>query len=222
MRASSEFLSTVKVVAFDFDQTLVDERASMRCRWQKTLKNFSHVHPDLQDTFFSIFDAKGHKYKNHLDDTFCTLRLSEDHKDSLISFFHKEQSDKEYAYEYSREVIELLKQKGFRIGIITDGLKGYQENRIKRTGFDGLCDFIHYGDDHQKPDPAFFNMCIKGEGILPHELLYVGDHVAKDVEGSLAVGSKACYIGNEYNVRLPHEALSFRTMQHFYQWLEQK
>ncbi|OHA78491.1 MAG: hypothetical protein A2V96_02580 [Candidatus Yonathbacteria bacterium RBG_16_43_6] len=222
MRSPHEFFSTIKVVAFDFDQTLVDEQSLVRHRWQKTLENFSHMHPDLQKTFFSIFEAKGYKYKNHLDDTFCVLGLPEDYKDSLISSFRKEQGDKEYVNEYSREVIKLLKQKGFRIGIITDGLKSYQEQRIVRAGFSELCDFIYYGDEHQKPDPAFFNMCIKEEGILPHELLYVGDHLIKDIEGALAVGSIACYIGNEQSVPLPLEVLSFTTMQHFYQWLEQK
>lgn len=222
MRPPHEFFSTIKVVAFDFDQTLVDEQSLVRARWQKTLEHFSHVHPNLQETFFSIFDEKGYKYKHHLDDTFCALGLSEDHKNSLISSFRSEQGDKEYVNEYSREVIELLKQKGLRIGIITDGLKSYQEQRIMRAGFHELCDFIHYGDEHQKPDPAFFNMCIKEEGILPHELLYVGDHLIKDIEGALAVGSMACYIGNEQSVPLSQEVLSFKTMQHFYQWLEQK
>jgi len=217
-----DFFLPIKIVAFDFDQTLVDEVASIRHRWKETLQEFSHIHKALEKTFFSIFDAKGPAYKAHLDDTLRELSLPESHIGPMVDFFRTTRSSKEFVYEHAREVVELLKERGFRIGIITDGLRNYQENRIKSAGLNELCDFIYYGDDYQKPDPVFFRSCIEREKILPGQFLYVGDHITKDIEGALAVGAKACYIGNEYNAVLSQEAICFKTMYQFHKWLKQK
>src|SRR3989344_2870878 len=109
-----DFFLPIKIVAFDFDQTLVDEVASIRHRWKETLQEFSHIHKALEKTFFSIFDAKGPAYKAHLDDTLRELSLPESHIGPMVDFFRTTRSSKEFVYEHAREVVELLKERGFR------------------------------------------------------------------------------------------------------------
>lgn len=219
MALSNFSLSTIKVIAFDFDQTLADESFSLRRRWQETLKKFSHLSDKLEGTFLSIYDAKGHEYPKHLNDTLQELKVSETHMQPMIDTFRSTRSTEEQIYAGVRDVLLLLKKKGFRIGIITDGVQEYQEHRLKVAGIYDMFDFFYYGDAHQKPDPAFFRRCIEDEGIKPHELLYVGDHVTKDVEGALAVGARACCV-TKGSVKVPKGVMVFTTMYDFYQWLQ--
>ena len=216
----SEFLSSIKIVAFDVDQTLINESFSLRRRWEEALGKFSHLSDRLAGTFLSIFDAQGPGYKKHLNDALLELNLHDDHIQPIINLFKSTKSREERLYEGVTEMLVFLKKKGFRIGIITDGLKDYQEHRLKVAGIYDFFDFFYYGDAHQKPDPAFFRRCIEDEGIEPCELLYIGNHLDKDIEGARAVGAKACWVsGNEKPVSL-EGVISFRTMYNFYQWLQ--
>ena len=216
---SNDFLSSIKVVGFDADQTLIDESFSLRRRWQETLERFSHLSGKLTETFLSIFDSKGHQYKKHLSDTLWELNISENHTDHIINFFKSTRSTEECLYDGVKDMLLLLRRRGFRIGIITDGRKDYQEHRLKVAGIYGLFDFFYYGDTHQKPDPTFFRRCIENERIKPHELLYVGDHFEKDIEGALAVGAKTCWI-NKDATKISQDVIAFKTMYNFYQWLQ--
>lgn len=213
-------IQNIKVVAFDFDGTLVDESFSLRRRWQETLKKFSHLSDKLAETFFSLFEKRGYTYKRHLNDTLEELNLPDTELQTIIDAFKSTKSKKEKLYDGVKETLLFLKKRGLRVGIITDGVKEYQENRLKVAGIYNVFDFFYYGDIHQKPDPSFFRACIKNEGIEPHELLYVGDHAIKDVEGALAVGAKSCYITGE-DIKVPEGVMVFKTMYNFYQWLQE-
>ena len=217
---SAELISEIKVVAFDFDQTLVDETFSIRRRWEETLRKFSHLHAGLEKKFLLNFDAKGHKHKTHLNDALAELGISEIHAPAILDLFRSIKSSEEKVYTGVKEAILLLKKRKKRVGIITDGYKSYQEDRIRKSGLHDLFDFFYYGDEHQKPDPAFFQKCIEGENVSPREFLYVGDDVAKDIEGALRAGVRACFIGDEKKSILPEEAFCFKTMYDFQQWLK--
>lgn len=214
-----EFLAPIKVIAFDIDQTLMDETFSLRSRWEETLAEFPHLSDKLAETFFLIFDAQGPEYKKHLTDALQKLNLHGNHTRPIVSLFKSTRSRDERLYSGVSELLVYLKKKGFRIGIITDGLKDYQEHRLKIAGIYDFFDFFYYGDSHQKPDPAFFRRCIDEENIEPYELLYVGDHLDKDVEGARVAGAEACWIsGNDLSAS-PTGAISFKTVYTFYQWL---
>lgn len=213
-------LSSVSTVAFDFDETLVDEAHSRRLRWHKTLKNFTCLSDKLEETFFSIFDEKNHKHKTNLTEAFAKIGVGEEHIPLVIKAFRASHSGEERVYKSVREVLILLKQLGKRIGVITDGVRDYQEPRLRVAGLYELLDFFHYGDMHQKPDREFFKKCFEEEGIKPHELLYVGDHIEKDVAGALAAGAKAIWIRQGNMMQAPEGALNFDTMDEFLQWLK--
>ncbi len=212
------YFASVAVVGFDVDETLLDEAFSLRSRWQQTLQKFAHLSKDLEDTFLRIFDSKGHTHATHLQDTFDELRMPDVAPEPLVEYF-RTMVGTEHTYPYVQASILALKQRSMRVGVITDGRQDYQEARLKRAGLFELFDFFYYGDVYQKPNPAFFRMCIQDERIQPHELLYIGDHVARDIEGALAVGVKAIWISHESTQPCPEGALQFKTMYNFYQWL---
>lgn len=216
-------LSKIKTVAFDLDQTLIDETYSIKRRWKKVLKNFSFLNEKLEETFFDIFDRKGADYKSHIDETLKKLNLSEEHIITVVNLFKNTRSDSELLYDKVVEVLLLLKKKGFKIGVITDGQRNYQEYRLKQSSLLYMFDFCYYGDEYQKPDPKFFRKCFDSEKIIPSEFLYVGDDIDKDIKGALSVGAMACLIGETNDsVITQNNILCFKTMNNFYIWLKQQ
>lgn len=55
-----------------------------------------------------------------------------------------------------------------------------------------------------KPDPAIFRKVIEGTDLQPHEVVYVGDDPALDVEGARGAGMQAVWIDRE-GARWPEE-----------------
>ncbi len=222
MIASGAFLQGIKIVGFDFDQTLVDEAFSVRTRWAATLTEFKHLSPELEATFLKIFEEKGYRYKTHLNEALAKLNLSEtEHLMPILERFRASQSETEKVYDSAPEAVSFFKEHGMRVGIITDGIQSYQEDRLKKSGLYEHFDFVYYGDMHKKPDPAFFQTVLDDEQVAPHELLFIGDHVQKDIAGALGVGAKAVWIAEGSTEKVPHEALYFKNMYTFLTWLKQ-
>jgi len=46
----------------------------------------------------------------------------------------------------------------------------------------------------RKPEPAIFDAVIERTGVLPHEIVHVGDHLQEDVSGAAAAGWHAVWV----------------------------
>lgn len=84
-----------------------------------------------------------------------------------------------------RDLLIALRQKGFKLGIITDGRPQGQRNKIAALGLAELTDEIIVTDElggvaYRKPDPKAFEMMCKVFDIRPEEMVYVGDNPQKD------------------------------------------
>lgn len=131
-----------------------------------------------------------------------------------------------YRYHYpdislSSEVHELLhwlKEKGFKIGIITDGRPEGQWNKIKALGLEKYCDHIIVTDElggvkYRKPNEVPYKKILRELGVDAEETVYVGDNPAKDFISANKLGmftimlknSKGLYqqtnLSNEYLAR---------------------
>jgi phosphoglycolate phosphatase-like HAD superfamily hydrolase len=84
-------------------------------------------------------------------------------------------------FEGSLEVLDLLKKKGYKTGILTRGGRRYAECVLDL--FDLLKDFDvivardDYPDNESKPSPIAMQHVANAIGVRPDEILYLGDHV---------------------------------------------
>ncbi|UAL08087.1 MAG: HAD family hydrolase [Candidatus Methanogranum gryphiswaldense] len=84
-------------------------------------------------------------------------------------------------FEGSLEVLDLLKKKGYKTGILTRGGRRYAECVLNL--FDILNDFDvivardDYPDNESKPSPIAMQHVANAIGVRPDEILYLGDHV---------------------------------------------
>ena len=79
------------------------------------------------------------------------------------------------------ELLEELRSKGYRIGLLTRGQRLYAETAMGRCGILDMMDSIEAFDDHptgeQKPNPVAMEHLANALGVRASEILYIGDSV---------------------------------------------
>lgn len=202
MSVKEKFFKDIKIVGFDFDDTLVNEQYFIKTRWEKVLKKYSFIAPRLEKIFFKIYSRKGPSYKFHLDDALKELNTELKIKERILSELRKANGD-EMLLKGATYIVKTLKNRGFKVGIITDGTSLRQEKRIKKTGLYKFMDFIFYGNSNEEKKPnkkvikeIFGKFKIKS----PEQFLYVGNDFFADIKGMLSIGTKACWVTNKRSV----------------------
>lgn len=121
-------------------------------------------------------------------------------------------------YDDARDALRLLKEKGLKIGILTDVPYGMKKEFVQRdldaVGIDSdsidiLLTSVDVG--YRKPHTAGFIQLASELGAKPHEMLFVGNE-KKDVEGANAAGVYSVLIcreeeGHQYGQRRSIESL---------------
>lgn len=91
-------------------------------------------------------------------------------------------------------VLNTLKEKGFKLGIITDGTATVQRNKIASLGIKNLFDIVictdDLGKDAWKPSLIPFQIALKLLKIKPLDAICVGDNLMKDFVSANTLGIK--------------------------------
>lgn len=100
-------------------------------------------------------------------------------------------------YPESKEVLTLLKSRGYKLGIISNTYPWNNVN-ISTLGLDGMfCEgAILYSHEvgHAKPSAKIFRLAERALGYSANELAMVGDSIISDVEGATNAGWKSILI----------------------------
>jgi putative hydrolase of the HAD superfamily len=111
---------------------------------------------------------------------------------------------RQYSIQFIDGVEEQLRRFiafGHKVGIITNGPKDHQMNKLRGLGIDKLIPeemiFISDAVGLAKPDPGIFAHVNRVSGTTAENSLYVGDTWDNDVVGALAAGWRVCW----YNPR---------------------
>jgi putative hydrolase of the HAD superfamily len=103
-----------------------------------------------------------------------------------------------------RELLTDLRNRGSRLGLLTNGFTETHQEKIELLGLRPYFDTIIISDEVGmiKPDPNVFLLTCKRLSVDPQRTTMVGDRFDKDVAGAQAVGMKTLWV----NVRgeLPH------------------
>lgn len=101
-------------------------------------------------------------------------------------------------------LVKSLKGK-FKLCIITNGFKQFQQVRMERTGLKGHFEFIVTSEEVgvAKPDSAIFNHAIHLMGNPSRDqILMVGDTLESDILGGINSGLDTCWF-NAHNKKAP-------------------
>jgi putative hydrolase of the HAD superfamily len=104
-------------------------------------------------------------------------------------------------FPYTVEILEYLKNKGYKLHLITNGFEKTQHFKIKNAGIDHY--FIEVitseGSNSLKPNKEIFDYAFQKTNALPEHSIMIGDSVEVDIQGAMNAGMDQVYV-NHLNI----------------------
>lgn len=129
---------------------------------------------------------------------------------------------------YAIEILKYLKERGYRLGILSNGFKEVQYRKIATAGIGDFFDAVVLSDDIgiQKPDARLFEhaMSVAQEfenahprhaippTLMPYNMVMIGDNPSTDVDGALGANWRAIYFNRGGRGRRHDTALTVTSL----------
>lgn len=196
--------SDMKAVLFDLDETILDRTESLRdfALWQSQgmLRN-SVFNADFFVQRFIDLDAHGMVWK---DRVYAALVDEFQIKDWSVSELLR-------SYELcfsgfckpkpgALEAIKTLKEKQFKLGLVSNAKSPFQERNFNALGVSELfdCVIISEAVGYRKPQRQIFELACEEIGISPKQTVFVGDNPTADIDGANNCGMYTVYIPGHF------------------------
>lgn len=184
----------IKVIVFDLDDTLYDQKLYVYKAFRKISKFISKKYKrDEQFIYRSLIRMwlrNGPMYQWLFNDLVKELGIeSKSLINTLVRIFHSYKS-KLRLYPKTRDTLQKLRKK-YIIGMITDGNVQMQKNKISALNIKNLFNIIIFcklKKGFEKPNVNSYRLMIKKIGIKPNEMIYIGDNPYVDFIGAKKIG----------------------------------
>jgi putative hydrolase of the HAD superfamily len=185
----------IKAVLFDLDGTLLNRDASVakfiQDQYERLVESVGHITKEDYITRFIELDARGYVWKDTVYQQIV--------KEFNISKIHWEDLLKDYIEEFKHScvpfpnlirMLDELKGKSLKLGIITNGKGKFQMDNIKALGIEQYFDTILVSEWEglKKPDKQIFERALKRLDLPANQTMFIGDHPDNDVKAAMTVG----------------------------------
>lgn len=176
----------IKVVLFDLDDTLISENEYVK-------SGYHHVAKIIRNKYL-MNDKEVYKrlyllYKQSTKNVFNRL-LDQDNikytKEDILFLVNEYRNHIPAIHFYDDviPVLDILKQKKIRIGIISDGYLSTQYNKAKVLNLYNIFNKVIFteelGPKYWKPHPKAFEIMKEYFNVEYQEMIYIGDNPQKD------------------------------------------
>jgi HAD superfamily hydrolase (TIGR01549 family) len=184
----------IRGVIFDLDDTLYPEKQYVRSGYKAVAKLLGNE--KLADKMWDYFEVG----KPAIDELLTELGCMGKKAECLEAY--REHEPEISLYDGVAELIHGIKEKGIKVGIITDGRTSGQKKKICALGLDKLVDDIIITDElggvqFRKPCDISFRILQCGWKIPFEQIVYVGDNADKDFHAPRQLGMKWIHYMNE-------------------------
>lgn len=213
---------TIRAVLFDLDNTLTHRdlsvQAFIRHLGQSYAADLAHVNVEKMTQIVRRIDNGGYPKKEHLTHpsigasvAYALLQelewINPPSLEELSTFWFEQFGLCAVAMPQAQELLTQLKNKGYQLGIISNGGHDTRLNILKGLGF------THYFDEIissslvgvSKPNPEIFHLTANKLGVAPEHCVYIGDHPINDIQGASAAGMRAVWIEGFHPATQPIE-----------------
>lgn len=188
-----------KAVLFDFDETLQDRTEAFEGYMDSFFDTFCpDISADERDKRKEDMRVTGNGgYVNRVEwyTLLCDMWQWHDapSAEELALHYDTTFGDHNVIFPDSSRLLGELKDRGYIVGIITNGPSYLQHHKLDTSGLREFCDIIVVsGDiDIHKPDPEIFRYTADKLGLETKECVYVGDHPINDIQGAVDSGMHA-------------------------------
>ncbi len=193
----------IKAVLFDLDGTLLDRDLSLEqfvaAQHHRFLAYLNHIsQTDYVERFIQL-DCHGHVWKDRVYQTLVAeFEISDLSWQNLLDDYETQFMLHCIPFPHMREMLTLLKQQGYPLAIITNGLGLFQARSIEGLGIQDYFDAILISEIEQmrKPQAEIFARTVQRLGVLAEEAVYIGDHPEVDIMGAKRAGLKTIWKRN--------------------------
>ncbi|MFA9408183.1 MAG: HAD-IA family hydrolase [Candidatus Dadabacteria bacterium] len=138
------------------------------------------------------------------------------HFDELFEVFR---SDAWEIFPETKEVLTILKEKNYKLGIISNFDSRVYDVMNNLEIYEYFDTFVISSEaGHAKPDPNIFHSALKEMGADPKQCLHIGDNIYNDFHGARALGIQALLLDreNEYeSIGKQHKISNLKEINEF-------
>lgn len=185
--------SEIKGIIFDLDDTLYSEKEYIRSGFKAVS---DYLGSDYTDRLWSFFEDG----KLAIDE--LLKEIDKVHIKAEILEVYRSHYPDIHLYDGVKEMLVELRQRGYKLGIITDGRPEGQRNKIAALGLEPLVDDIIItdelgGNQFRKPCDIGFRILKTKWRIDSSKLVYVGDNPIKDFQAPIKLGISSIFFNNQ-------------------------
>lgn len=194
----------IRAVLFDFDDTLQNRRLAYRTFARGFIRHhFAHLSEKEQDTYtdrMAQLNGSGNEFKNYYEFNTALVRAL-DWQDAppiaqLVAETRRDFPRHTTLFPRVTEMLAALREKGYLLGIVTNGDPMIQGRKLDVCGLRPWFDTVVIAGEEgvAKPDPEIFRRAAARLGVAPEDCVFVGDHPEKDIAGAAAVGMQTRFV----------------------------
>ncbi|MCG7345862.1 HAD family hydrolase [Sporosarcina sp. ACRSL] len=185
----------IKAAIFDLDGTLLDRDKSVarfiNNQYDRLHKCVGHIPKEKFVTRFIELDSRGYVWKDKVYQQLVNeFEITGTTWGELLQDYIDQFQNSCVPFPNLIEMLEELKGRHMKLGMITNGYGQFQMDNIKALGIEKYFDTILVSEWEgiRKPDLQIFNRALKQLNVSPNESIFVGDHPVNDVEAAKSAG----------------------------------
>ena len=195
----------LKAILFDLDHTLYDRYATMEKTLPETYKVLSpYIRDGVPYEKFRnemIFADKAFNYAGWGDRTEYLMEkgIFLPGTDARVVRLKTYETMQSIAVQFprTREMLKSLRERGYKLAIVTNGEDYIQKSKIEACGFADLFDLVYICSvmgTIQKPEKEPFLRAAALLGVEASECVFVGDHPKNDILGARNAGMRTVWV----------------------------
>lgn len=211
---------------FDLDNTLWDFSTNARAALLQTLEELNFISDlgsfeDYFQVYEEINDSLWVDYRNkkvtkqvliveRFSRSLSAFNIYNKNWNEINSLYLENMGKQTSLFPGTLETLQYLKEKGYRMHVITNGFKEVQYSKIQNTGLSAFIDRVFVSEEIQtnKPHREIFEHAVKSSNALKKKSIMIGDSWEIDIEGAQSFGMDQIMILNEGQNKIPESIQS--------------
>lgn len=192
-------MRNIDTVLFDFDGTIMDTNQVIIDSWQHTFMTIDGEKRRVED----IVKTFGEPLSTTMKNFFKNVPVEESVK--IYRDYHYANFSKLISlFPGMKEIVEKVRAKGYKVGLVTSRLRGTTMEGLKKYGMENHFDQVITMEDctKHKPDPEPINIALKRLKSTAEKSIMIGD-TDFDILCAKNAGVKSVLVG--WTIAVSHE-----------------
>ena len=199
-------------VFWDLDQTLLDFDRSMEYALQAVFAQYGLKINEEMTARYSVINrsywlrlesgelSKEQVTVGRFRTFFEELGITHVSPEELNVDYQRELGSVFFFMEGAKELVALLKERGYRQYVVTNGVNATQANKMRLSGLYRIMDGVFVSElmGYPKPRKEFFDGCFAAlSDVDRNKCILVGDSLTSDMRGAENAGIASCWFNPE-------------------------